>query len=45
MILRMYPLLQISVANLIKADTGNANLGATHVEENVCGSFLMQGCF
>lgn len=28
----------------IKVDTGSANLGATHVEENVSGSFLMQGC-
>lgn len=28
-----------------KVDTGSENLGAIHVEKNVSGSFLMQGCF
>ena len=41
----MQPLLQILVANLIKVDTGSANLGAIHVEKNVSGSFFMQECF
>ena len=32
----------MSVANLIKVDTGSENLGAIHVEKNVFGSFLME---
>lgn len=41
-ILKMQPLLQSSVANLIKVDTGSANWGTTHFEENVSGSFLYE---
>ncbi|MDE7322423.1 MAG: hypothetical protein K2N73_06760 [Lachnospiraceae bacterium] len=35
-------LLQLPAANLIKADSKNASLGAIHFGESVLGSFLMK---